>query len=185
MALRVTQSVIEVLVLPVPNLRNTQSVIEVLINPVVEPNLRVTQSVVEVLILPSTSSNPCADTWTLPAPNPFPLPANGGPQYKRFQEMKGDWGQFGGAFPDGNERFNTIQTARVRRFEIDYEGLDQAQAKVLDDHFYSTRGGISFTITHPRTGEIITGVRYESYKYPEHRRVWAQQRSILLRKPTN
>lgn len=185
MAARVTQSVIEVLIEPISNLRITQAVVEVLVGPV-EQNLRFSQAVIELLhALPSSGVAPCQDIWTIPAPNPFPFPNYGGPRYKRFQEMKPDWGEFGGAFPDGTERFNTIQTSRIRMFEIEYDGLEQVDAQVLDNHFYSTRGGIGFTLVNPRTGETITNVRYESYKYPEHQKVWAQSRTIILKKPTN
>lgn len=182
---RVTQQTIEVLLLPdSANVRLTQATIEVLLNPTPEPNVRVTQLTIEALILPSTSTNPCADAWAFPEPNPFPFPLAGGPLYKMFEEMMPDWGEHGGAFPDGVTAWNTIQTSAVRRWQIDYDGLDQNEADLLDDHFYSTRGGISFSMTVPRTGEVLTGVRYESYKSNGHVKIWAQARSMILVKGT-
>lgn len=179
--LRVTQETMEVLLLPdSAKVRVTQAVLEVLLDPMSTANLRATQFSLEALILPSTSANPCADPWAFPSPNPFPFPLNGGPIYTAFEELAQDWGEHGGAFPDGVPLWNTIQTTPVRRWRIEYNGLDQTEADLLDDHFYSTRGGISFSMTVPRTSEALTGVRYESYRSNGHQKIWAQSRSVIL-----
>lgn len=127
----------------------------------------------------------CAAPWTIPTPTAFPFPSAGGPQYAYFEELEPAWGEFGHDFDDLTPAFNTIQSARIRRFAIEYDGLDEADAAVLDDHYDSTRGGLSFSITVPRTAEVITKVRYESYSRSAHTRVWAQTRSIRLIKYTN
>ena len=187
MAVRVTQVTAEVLIEPIPTVRVTQVVAEVLIAPV-DTNLLVTQIAAEVLIQPPTAALPgdaCAPSWTFPAPNAFPFPLRGGPQYTRFQEIKPEWGEFGHNFPDKVPDYNTIQTAKIRYFEIDYAGLDQAQAKILDDHYKSTRGGVSFSATLPRSGEVITGLRYEEYKVIPHTKIWNQSRSVRFVKYTN
>lgn len=181
---RLTQVSAEVLVLPNPQVRLTQVSAEALIGPV-EAMVRLTQVSAEVLIQSSTSATPCADPWTFPEPNPFPFPSIGGPQYNYIEEMAGDWGEFGHDGPDGVPEYNTIQTSPIRRFNIEYEGLSQADARILDAHFTSTRGGIGFTVTLPRTGEVITNCRYESYKINPHTKVWSQSRSVVIVKYSN
>lgn len=131
-----------------------------------------------------TSPEPCATPWAIPTPAALPLPSNGGPQFAYFDEVEPDWGEFSNTFPDGFERANTIQTAPVRRFAIDWE-VTPTEAATLDAHYQSTRGGLKFTLVHPHTGETITGVRYESYNRSPHRKVWLQQRSARLVKYTN
>lgn len=131
-----------------------------------------------------TSDDPCAAPWTIPTPAAFPLPSNGGPQFAYFDEIEGDWGEYSSTFPDGYQRSNTTQTAPVRRFVVDWE-VTQAEAAALDAHYYSTRGGLKFTLTHPHTGEVITGVRYAEYSRSPHEKVWLQTRSARLIKYTN
>jgi hypothetical protein len=135
-------------------------------------------------IIPALADS-CARPWTIPTPTEFPVPAVSGIQYTYFDELEPDWGQFGQQFPDLTPEFNTIQTSRIRRFIFEWQGLDEAQAAVLDAHWESTRGGLPFTLTRPRTGEVITGVRYERYERTPHRRVWSQTRTAILVKYTN
>lgn len=185
MAARVTAINADVIIEPIPQARLTALNVDLVINPTAEPNVRLTALNVDLIVLPSTSANPCADPWMFPEPNPYPFPLNGGPQFLRFQEIKPEWGEFGGAFPDGVPTYNTIQTAAVRRWQVEYDGLSQDEALVLDTHFRSTRGGISFNMTVPRTGEALTGVRYESYQRSAHQKVWSQARSVVLVRYTN
>jgi len=131
-----------------------------------------------------TSDEPCAAPWTIPATSPLPLPANGGPRPSYFDEVEGDWGEFESQFADGKIRANTIQTASVRRFNVEWD-CDQAEAAALDAHHATTRGGLKFQVTHPHTGEVINGLRYEEYSRSPHRKVWLQTRSARLVKYTN
>lgn len=181
---RVTQVSAEVLIYPDTNVRVTQISAEALIG-AVEANVRVTQLSAEALIAVSTSSNPCADPWTFPEPNPYPFPTIGGPQYLYIEEMATDWGEFGQEGPDGVPEWGTIQTSAVRRWTIEYNGLSVADANLLDAHYNSTRGGIAFTMTLPRSAEAVSNVRYESYKVNPHTRIWSQSRSVSLIKHTN
>ncbi|MFZ9311167.1 MAG: hypothetical protein ACO24O_06675 [Arenimonas sp.] len=180
---RVSQVAVEALVLPNPAARVSQIAVEVLVVPP-NPGARVSQVAVEVLIRRSTAED-CAQAWTFPAINPYPVPDSGGPQYIFFNEVAPDWGEFGREFPDGTPAHNTMQTASVRRFVFRYAGLSQADAAILDAHYESTRGAISFTLVHPRTDEVITGVRYEAYSRGEHKRIWSQSRDVRLVKFTN
>lgn len=181
---RVTQVAAEVLILSNPNARVTQVAVEVLVGPV-EANARLTQLAVEALIQNVDPATACSSPWTFPTPNPFPFPSIGGPQYKRFQEMEPSWGEFEVEFPDKVKIANTAQTSGIRHFQIDYEGLTEAEARTLDQHYISTRGGISFSMTVPRTGEALTKVRYEKYEVVPHTKKWAQIRRVILIKATN
>lgn len=137
-----------------------------------------------IATLGAQTGESCAAAWTPPSPSSFPLPSNGGPQYAYFDEMEPDWGGFSSKFSDGSERFNTIQTVPTRRFVIEWDSLTAAQAASLDAHWESTRGGLSFTFVHPRTAEVITGVRYSKYSRNPHRVSWIQNRSAeLMRYP--
>jgi hypothetical protein len=194
---RATQSAAEALsTAAAPNLRATQAAAEG-VTQTAAAFFRVTQAVVEVVI-----SNPsrcgsviaissCPNEWEFPDPDPFPFPAAGGPQFEIFCEIEEDWGEHGHVFGDGEPTHNTIQTTGVRRWLVRYSGLDQTQAAILDDHYESTSGAISFDMTTPRgrdsagAGETITDVRYESYERPDHQKIWAQSREVKLIKYTN
>lgn len=196
MAVLITQNASEVVLAPTSQ---KAQVTQVAAEPVMLPtdsDVRVTQVAAEPLLLPTnqkarvtglaaevvrvTPFNNCELPWTFPIPAAYPAPSAGGPQYQYFDETEPDWGQFGHQFGDGNPKYNTLQSARVRRFIFDYEGLSESEAATLDDHYESTRGAISFTLTHPRTAEVLTGVRYEEYSRSPHVRVWSQARSTKL-----
>lgn len=122
----------------------------------------------------------CSGSWSLPSIGAFPLSAAGGPQHAYFQEVSGDWREYGQRFPDGKSAHNTILSSPIRRFICRWDGLTQAEAATLDAHFHSTRGGLKFTVTHPRTAEVVTGVRYRSYRRSAHRKIWSQAREAEL-----
>jgi len=163
----------------------TQGAVEV-IDQADNGKARITQVCVEVL-----HSGGCADPvgcpapWTPPVPDPYPVPSLGGPLYLNFDEKTPDWGNFGQQFPDLNPEFNTLQSARVRFFIFAYEGLSQADVNMIENHYESTRGGLSFSLTHPRTAEVITKVRYIRRPNTDHRRSWARTFTVELAKYSN
>jgi len=122
----------------------------------------------------------CSGDWTIPTPAAFPFPAAGGPQHSYFEEIEPDWGEHSQRFADGEQQSNTIQTARVRRFAVEWEGLTEAQAQALDAYYETCRGWLKFTLTNPQTSEVVTGVRFERYERSPHRKVWSQSRSARL-----
>lgn len=132
-----------------------------------------------------SSGSGCSAPWTIPTPAAFPTHLNGGPRLEYFDEVEPDWGEHSQRFPDGNPVANTIQTTRIRRFAAEWQGLSAAEAAIVDAHWESTRGGLPFTLTHPYTTEVITGVRYESFRRSPGPRVWSQNRSARLVKYTN
>lgn len=131
-----------------------------------------------------TTGTGCTAPWTFPTPTALPF-TPGSTRYTYFDEIEGDWGEHGQKFPDGNPAHNTIQTAAVRRFIVEWDGLSAADAATLDAHYDSTSGGAKFTMVHPRTAESISGCRYESYERTEHVKYWAQKRTAKIVKYTN
>lgn len=183
MAIRNTQDVIQVLIEPIPKARTTQVVVQALVAPAT-PAARLTQIVYQALIQRGGAAG-CASPWNMPSPDPYPVPSAGGAQYNFFQELVRDWGEYGREFKDGNPQHNTLQSAAVRRFRFEYRDLSIAEAAQLDAHFASTRGGLSFRLVHPRTGEIINGVRYEEFNLSVPRKHFLRNRNVVLVKYTN
>lgn len=71
-------------------------------------------------------------------------------------------------------------------WELDYDGLTEAQAKVLDDHYASANGQyLGFQFVEPRnvpfttTGSTFTDVHYFSFE-KSHGKYWTQARKIVL-----
>lgn len=128
------------------------------------------------------SGGGCTDSWTIPTPASLPIT---GISFTYFQEVEGDWGEIKKEFPDGTPNATTLQTSAVRRFEVEWDGLSEADAQTMDAHWDSTSGGLKFTIIHPHTAETITGVRYEDYNRADHQKVWAQKRTAKLVKYTS
>src|SRR5262245_29709309 len=147
---------------------------------------RITQVCVEV-VHTGACADPvgCPAPWTPPTPDPYPVPSLGGPLYLNFDEKTPDWGNFGQQFPDQNPEFNTLQSARVRFFIFAYEGLSQAEVNTIEKHYESTRRALSFSLTHPRTAEVITKVRYIRRPNTDHRRSWARTFTVELAKYSN
>lgn len=151
---------------------------------VVAPKL-ITSSGAAACAAGNSSGDSCSAPWVIPTPSAFPVPANGGPVVEYFAELEPDWNEFNQVFADGNAEAATIQTAAVRRFRLEWDGLSEAEAAILDNHFDSTRGGLSFTLARPDVVETINGVRYEKYERGQHRKVWSQSRAAVLVKYTN
>lgn len=147
---------------------------------------RITQLCVEVVHTGGCESiTGCPAPWTPPTIDPYPVPDEGGPLYANFDEKGPEWGNFGQQFPDLNPAFNTLQSARIRSFTFEYDGLLEADADIIEDHFESTRGGLSFELTHPRTAEVLTGVRYAEQPQTDHRKSWARTFTVRLFKYVN
>lgn len=128
-----------------------------------------------------STGDDCSAPWTMPTPTSFPT----SPRMANFVELEGNWREFSTKFPDGRTTANTIQTSPIRVFEAEWDGLSLVDAAILDDHYDSTRGALSFTLQHPHTLESITGVRYDGYSNPGHRKLWAGNRSARFIKYTS
>jgi hypothetical protein len=123
----------------------------------------------------------CAAGWTMPTPSALPQPPTANaPIPVRFQEVTPNWETYATQFADNTQRANTQLRQQIRMFEIEWDGLSQANAQMLDAHYDSTGGGLSFSIVYPHTGETITGCRYASYTRSPHTRYWSQSRTATI-----
>lgn len=139
-----------------------------------------------IYIQGSETGDACSPSWTIPTPTALPQPPTAGaPRASRFQEIAPLWGEFGQQFADRSSNFNTIQTVRIRRFEVEWTGLTATEAATLDAHYDSTSAGLAFSITVPHTAEVISGCRYQDYGNPGHRRAFMQSRRATIVKYTN
>jgi len=119
----------------------------------------------------------------MPSPTAYPTYLLGGPLHRRlyqetpeFQTVKGP------KFYDGaQDTFNPPGVSPVRRWAIDYEGLTETEAALLDDHYEAAEGmHLGFPFTDPRTGIAYTNVKYLDYDRPAHNRRTIQARRVRL-----
>lgn len=181
MAGRITQIADEVLVQPDGNAaRVTQIAVEAFIG-ITTAKARMTQGALEVLIS-ALNDDTCYNAWTLPSPSAYPMPAAGGPQYTFFEQQTADWHTRRQEFADGGAAYRTNLSTAILRWVIEYEGLSEIDAAVLDDHYNTARGdaGFTFSLTDPRTATVHTGVRYQAMETGTHQKKWAQTRRVIL-----
>lgn len=183
MAARVTQIAGEAVITPDDprKVRVTQVAVEAIIAPDDPRYARATQVVIEAVVS-RVYADPCENPWTIPTPDPYPTPGEGGPQYLYFEEIEPEYRSYLQEFPDLHVDAN-ITAGKIRHFVFEYDGLSAADAQILDDHYALAKTAFSFQLTVPRTGEVITGVRYDSqdgFKIPNHKKVWVRSRSVRL-----
>lgn len=123
----------------------------------------------------------------------FPIPANSahpsepaGPQFLKLRELKPEYGSV--VFKemvDLGGTYGADTTNRVRRFELIYDGLTFAEAKILDDHraaAFDTLLGFNFRYYRASLSidELLANAHIESYE-SDHNLVNAtQSRTIVL-----
>jgi hypothetical protein len=116
----------------------------------------------------------------------YPSPEFGGPPYLKFRELDSDWSivTTEQQMDDGSSDVNLEGDSPIRRWEFEYDGLTETQAAILDGHRAAAKGiAESFTFVNPRTGESLTGVKYESFE-TDHSKRWIQTRKVrLIRRP--
>jgi hypothetical protein len=116
----------------------------------------------------------------------YPMPAIGGPQYRRFAELEKEYAvTTTGPYQDKGQDFNVDAPGAVRTFQIDYDILTELEAKTLDDHFDSAFGtGFPFALTTPTiatpSAESLANVHYKTYSRPPHDIRGLQARNIVL-----
>lgn len=123
-------------------------------------------------------------------PSAFPNTATVGQTYLKFTREKADWDAvtIKSTYEDSGADFNLSATVPSQRWTLEYGGLTETQAKVLDDHFDSAQGQVfGFSYTEPRnypwsgtTGTAYTDVHYESYERSHDPKLWTQTRKIVL-----
>lgn len=65
--------------------------------------------------------------------------------------------------------------------ELEYDGLSESEAAVLDDHWELAKGKTNtFPYFDRRAGITYTGVRYEGFEIIPHTKYWSLARKIVL-----
>lgn len=123
-------------------------------------------------------------------PSAFPSAATVGRKPNKYLKHDLDWKSvtISSVFEDQGADFNQSTTSPPQRWTLEWRGLSEAMAKVLDDHYDSAGGPFqSFSFTEYRdypftgtTGSTFTGVRYESYTRDHNRVLHNQTRTIVL-----
>lgn len=134
-------------------------------------------------ISPGTQAGPTGSSlWQFTSPVPLPQPSNNSsaPLHVTFREVMNDWRNHQVTFDDTLTIGNTTLSVPIRQFEIVWDGLSVEQATILDQHYTSTRGGISFSMFYPHTGETLSNCRYSSYSRSSHSRYWSQSRQARI-----
>lgn len=90
------------------------------------------------------------------------------------------------AYDDGGRDFKLQNGGNgIKRWILVYDGLTAALAAILDAHMLTAKldesglSAFSFNYRH-RDTTLYSGVRYEKYERPQHKRIWVQTRNITL-----
>jgi hypothetical protein len=119
----------------------------------------------------------------------FPNVVAIGGHYLKYLKHPANWDDITiqSEFEDGGVDFNVRAASPPQRWTFEFGGLNDTQAKVLDDHYADAHGQLlGFSFTEPRdvpwshtTGSTYTDVHYESFE-KDHDKVWIQSRKITL-----
>ena len=127
---------------------------------------------------------------TYPTPKQSPAGSAGmfGPPYLKYLKRAKDWGAITlvSTYEDQGRDFNTSADDAPQFWEFEYGGLDDTEAKVLDDFWDAHKLHVGFTFVEPRDvpwtdieGDTYTDVHFESYE-KDHDKVWIQSRRVVL-----
>ena len=110
----------------------------------------------------------------------FPVPTNSGPAIinRQVADMT-DYEVITYKFDDGGADVNVVPCG-PRKWMLDYDGLSEAEAALLDNHYDLAKGRANDFTFLDREGVSHIGVMYESYDRPKHTKYWAQARRIVL-----
>lgn len=117
---------------------------------------------------PMVSTNPAN-----PAPNLF---------YALIETFNVDFTEY-----DDSGRDYKLQNGGtgVRRWILEYQGMDTTKTAILDSHVASAKLGPegsahSFSFRDRDTAVLYANVRYETYERIPHVRTWIQSRKVVL-----
>lgn len=126
----------------------------------------------------------------------FPTPLHSasydtGPVYLKYLKKAKDWGTVTlvSTYEDQGRDFNTSAANCAQIYELEYDGLSDEDANILDQ-FWDAHGiAISFTFIEPRDhpwsyqeGNTVTGCHFVSYE-KDHRQVKTiQSRKVVIAK---
>lgn len=108
------------------------------------------------------------------------MPAAGGPQYLKLLQLPDEYpGVVVKQMMTGATR-GADSTARIRRWQLEYDGLTSTVADSLVTHKDSAKFNLlGFGFTDPRTGTVYTNVHYESFEI-DHVTTWSHKVTVVL-----
>jgi hypothetical protein len=121
-------------------------------------------------------------------PGAFPSLATASIRHAHFEELPPEYMvRRSDPFGDGGRDVSIGAQTKVRQFVFRYTGLSTTDRATMDAHkesaCYSDREGsaYSFSVTLPRTGEVVANVFYAPGGYkPSHTKYWASNLEVLL-----
>lgn len=116
----------------------------------------------------------------------YPSPEFGGPPIALIQKLPVTFpGARSKEFKDGGASYGLSNANGLQKWLIIHQGLTTAEGTTLDNHNVSANGIYGgFTFKDPRSGITYTDVHYESYDYPQHKRItMTERRTVLVKRP--
>ncbi len=116
----------------------------------------------------------------------YPTPDIGGPTIAVLQKLPVEFpGSTSKEFKDGGASYGSSNPNGLQKWLLIHQGLTTAEATTLDNHWSSANGIYGgFTFRDPRTGTTYSDVHYESYEYPQHKRItMTERRTVLVKRP--
>lgn len=110
----------------------------------------------------------------------FPTPSNSGPVINKQVNYATDFKVGKTLYEDGGCDVD-IRPCGPQRIDLEYDGLTQTDAAILDAHFATAKGKTNtFSFFDQRNGLTYTGARYEKYEVDKHSKYWSLARRITL-----
>lgn len=108
------------------------------------------------------------------------MPAGGGPQYLKLLQLADEYpGLVTKRMMTGSTR-GADSTARIRRWQLEYDGLTSTLADSLVTHKDSAKFQLlGFGFTDPRTATVYTNVHYEEFTI-DHTKTWSHKVTVVL-----
>lgn len=117
-----------------------------------------------------------------------------GPIPLKYLKVRKDYGEITliSKYEDQGRDFNTSAADAPQRWELEYNGLTDEDANILDEFYDAHKLSTTFTFIEPRDhpwtgveGGTFTGVRFESYDKDHDKVKGIQRRSVkLVKYPT-
>lgn len=126
----------------------------------------------------------------------FPTPRHSstydtGPVYLKYLKRPKAWDEVTvtSVFEDGGRDFLEHASNAPQYWELEYNGLEDEDANILDEFYASHRLSVSFIFIEPRDhpwtgneGDTFTGCYFAQPMEKNHDKVWIQSRKIVIAK---
>lgn len=123
----------------------------------------------------------------------FPTPLHStsydtGPLYLKYLKRAKDWSTVTviSTFEDQGVDTNESAVNAPQFWDLEYDGLEDEDANILDQFWDAHRRVVPFTFIEPRDhpwtgveGDTVTGCYFWSYE-KDHTKVWIQSRKIVI-----